>query len=164
MAWFLTSIWPQARARHPQARLRITGEWRPDTRTVLGRVPGVEFVGFVPDLAKTLAGSVLIAPVRIGSGVRIKLIQGAAFSLPMISTTIAAEGISLRPGREFICADSPAEWVAAIDSLLGNATLGSQLAEAAYRRISGRFTAEHCAERRDQIYREILALALQPGP
>ena len=82
MAWFLTSIWPQARARHPQARLRITGEWRPDTRTVLGRVPGVEFVGFVPDLAKTLAGSVLIAPVRIGSGVRIKLIQGAAFSLP----------------------------------------------------------------------------------
>ncbi len=96
LGWLISDIWPRVRALHPAARLRVAGrvaESRP------GPWPeGAEAVGFVPDLAPEYAGAaVVLAPVRFGSGVKIKLVEGLAHGLPGVATPEGAEGLGPLP-------------------------------------------------------------------
>lgn len=94
--WLLAEIWPLVHARRPDARLRILGRageaWG-------GAVPpGVELAGFRPDLATDLAAAALaIAPMRFGSGVKIKVVEALAAGLPVVATPTGADGIEGAP-------------------------------------------------------------------
>ena len=104
LGWLLAEIWPAVRARNPEARLRVAGRV---VESHPGPWPeGAEAVGFVPDLAREYAGaSVVLAPIRFGSGVKIKLVEGLAHGLPAVATSGGAEGIGALPGRILRVAD-----------------------------------------------------------
>jgi glycosyltransferase involved in cell wall biosynthesis len=114
--WFADRIWPMVRAgMHRDARLAIAGRDPPDAVLALGRRPGIHVLGAVADLAPHYArATVAIAPLRAGGGTRIKILEAAAYGVPVIATTVAASGIGLdRPPAAWL-ADRPADFAAAM--------------------------------------------------
>lgn len=115
----LHEVFPRVAAQVPGVRLRLVGA-RPD------RVPrstaasaAVTFTGFVPDLAAEYAQtSVVCCPIKSGSGTRIKILEAAAYGLPVVSTRLGAEGLEFKPGHEIALADTPEELAAECVQLL----------------------------------------------
>ena len=94
--WLLAEIWPLVRGARPDARLRVVG--RVAERAGVPWPEGAEAVGFVDDLAPEYAGAaVVLAPIRFGSGVKIKLVEGLAQGLPGVATPAGAEGLAALP-------------------------------------------------------------------
>ena len=101
-------ILPEIRDRVPTTELRLVGRPGPDTSD-LARAPGVVATGTVDDLAAELTrADVAVVPVRFGSGTRIKILEAFAHRIPVVSTTIGAEGLDVTNGRELLIADDPA--------------------------------------------------------
>ena len=96
----LNEIWPRVSAAQPRAVLSIVGRKPPEAlkRTIAGRA-GVELHADVPDVRPHLAASGLLAvPLRVGGGSRLKILEALAAGLPVVSTRVGAEGLSLEPG------------------------------------------------------------------
>jgi succinoglycan biosynthesis protein ExoO len=117
LGWLLAEIWPALRRRRPDARLRVVGrvaEAHP------GPWPeGTEPVGFAEDLGAEYAGaSVVLAPIRFGSGVKIKLVEGLAHGLPGVATAAGAEGLVPLPARVLRLAEAAEAFAAAVAAAL----------------------------------------------
>jgi glycosyltransferase involved in cell wall biosynthesis len=120
IAWFLSAIWPRL-SRRRDLRLRIVGPNAPPALRRLGRQRGVEMPGRVPDLAPYYAAATLsIAPIRVGAGTRIKLIESAACGVPIVSTAVAAEGLGMRDGCDLWLADTAEAFGRAVEDALGH--------------------------------------------
>lgn len=91
---FVSDILPLIRQELPTARLTIVGEIPGAIRERLRGTAGVEVAGYVEDLAPYIARSrVMVVPLRSGSGMRVKILDALARSLPVVTTSIGAEGI-----------------------------------------------------------------------
>lgn len=105
--WLLETIWPRIRQRAPTACLRIAGA---GSRAILAPyvgTPGVEILDFVDRVDDFYQGvDLMLAPLRFGAGTRVKIIEAAGYGVPTVSTTLGAEGLELRPGRDIAIADS----------------------------------------------------------
>ncbi|MGA9355688.1 MAG: glycosyltransferase family 4 protein [Terriglobales bacterium] len=116
--YFCGEIWPSIRAEVPQARLRIVGrnpvrrveKWASDSIEVTGRVPSV-----VEHLRQS---AVVIVPLRIGGGTRLKIYEAMAAAKAVVSTTIGAEGLDIHNGSDIVLADDPRAFSQAVVTLL----------------------------------------------
>ncbi|PJF43155.1 MAG: glycosyl transferase family 1 [Candidatus Thermofonsia Clade 1 bacterium] len=138
--WFVDHVLDRVRQAVPTVRLFIVGN-KPHARLeTIRQRPDVEITGFVQDVAPFLhAATIYIAPLRMGSGTRLKLLQAMAVGCPIVSTSIGAQGLALQNGREAIIADDALSFAQAIIGLLKDparrAALGAaarQLAQARY--------------------------------
>lgn len=94
MEWFLTKIWPSVRAAIPDAACDIVGKDAPRSIADHDGRNGVNLHGFVRDLAPLYtSAAATIAPLKAGSGTRLKIIEALAHAVPVISTTLGAFGI-----------------------------------------------------------------------
>jgi glycosyltransferase involved in cell wall biosynthesis len=106
--WFATQVLPLVRSRMPETQFLIVGSRPPRRIRALAEDPssGVVVTGYVPDLDPILSQSrVLVVPVASGSGMRVKILEGFARGLPIVSTTIGVEGIEARAGEHLLVAD-----------------------------------------------------------
>lgn len=112
--WFLTEIWPMIRTSCHDATITFIGRNPPTRlRDWAARDPHVRVTGTVPDVRPYLAqGTMLVVPLRIGGGTRIKIYEGMSSGLPVVSTTIGAEGLPLRPTEHIEIADSSDDFAA----------------------------------------------------
>lgn len=102
----ITQIWPRIHRASPGARLLIAGGSPEAIPAYASRPAGVEFTGFVDDLAALYARTRMVcSPIDIGGGTRVKLIEAAAWGKPIVSTTIGAEGLALADGEEILIRD-----------------------------------------------------------
>jgi glycosyltransferase involved in cell wall biosynthesis len=135
--FFATAIFPRIRALVPEARLVVAGR-NPSPAFVasFAHVPAMRFTGTVPDM-RTVIGSaaVSVAPLRIGSGTRLKIIEAAALGKPVVSTRIGAEGLDFVDGEEILLADDPARFAEAVAGLLGDSARRRRIGGAARRRV-----------------------------
>jgi sugar transferase (PEP-CTERM/EpsH1 system associated) len=119
MLWFGREVWPLIHQRRPQASLAIVGQ-RPSPRLdVLRDLPGITLTGWVEDVRPYIAGAgVYIAPLRVGGGTRLKLLQAMAMGSAIVATSLGAEGFPVIDGRELLLADTPADFARAVLTLL----------------------------------------------
>ena len=106
--WFLAEVWPNVRARLPEARFVLAGSKMPDRYRALHGREGVEVMGFVErldDFFNTIRLSV--APLRYGAGAKGKVAASLALGVPCVATSIAAEGMGLEAGRDIAVRDDP---------------------------------------------------------
>ncbi len=138
-AWFCEHVWPAVYNRHPRSKLYLVGR-RPVPAVVrLGRVPGVEVVGQVPDVRPYVArAAVSVNPLRIARGVQNKVLEALAMARAVIGSPEALTGLGVEPEREVLAAATPAEWIAAVERLFADAGLRRRLGEA-----GRRYTEEH---------------------
>jgi glycosyltransferase involved in cell wall biosynthesis len=130
--FLVQEIFPHIRARLPQARVRLVGDY--DNRIAdLTRTEGVTLTGFVPDITAELArADVIVVPVRFGGGTRVKILEAFAHRIPVVSTSVGCEGIDVEDRKHLLVADEPDAIARASAELLEDGSLRAQLAAAAH--------------------------------
>jgi glycosyltransferase involved in cell wall biosynthesis len=98
-------------------------------------------VGYVPDLMPYLEGCrVFVAPLRYGAGIKGKIAQSMGFGLPVVTTSIGAEGMNLIDGEHVLIADSPAAFASAVVRLYTNDLLWEEMSQNALLHIKLNFS------------------------
>jgi glycosyltransferase involved in cell wall biosynthesis len=121
--FFCHEIWPLVLAQVPAARFRIVGR-DPEPRVKKLASATVEVTGTVPSIVAHLReAAVVVVPLRMGGGTRIKIYEGMAMGRATVSTTVGAEGLDVQHGHDILLEDTPAAFAAAIIQLLGDAEL-----------------------------------------
>jgi glycosyltransferase involved in cell wall biosynthesis len=116
--WFLDAVLPALRARVPDARFRVVGK-DPPADLLARAVPGsVEVTGRVDDVRPHMRGaSVFVCPLRIGGGTRLKILDAMALGLPVVSTTVGAEGLAVTNHHDVELADDAEAFAGAVAEL-----------------------------------------------
>jgi glycosyltransferase involved in cell wall biosynthesis len=129
--WFAREVLPLIRRDEPDAPFYVVGARPPEQVRALALDHMIEVTGYVADPASYLASSALmVVPLRAGGGMRVKILEALARGIPVVSTTIGAEGIDVTPGEHLLIADEPAEFAAAVVRLLRDRPLADRLARA----------------------------------
>lgn len=130
---FVRDILPAILARFPQARLLVIGrDPAPSLRRLAAENDRVILTGTVEDVRPHLDRcEVLVVPLRSGGGTRIKIFEAMAQGVPVVSTTIGAEGLPVPDGEAILIADDPAEFADAVVTLLDTPDRRERLAERA---------------------------------
>ncbi len=140
--WFLREVLPLVRTSLPTVRLKIIGRNPPASiRDLPLTDPAIEVTGTVPDVQPHVHACTLIAvPLLAGGGTRIKIFEAMAMGVPVVSTTIGAEGLPLTPGTDLQIADTPTAFATHLLTLLKDPTLTATLAAHARHRMETDFT------------------------
>jgi polysaccharide biosynthesis protein PslH len=156
LEWLLINVWPEVLRQIPDCKLQVIGRWREGTVARLGAA-GVEFLGFVPDLAAALKGGAMLAPIRVGSGIRVKILDAMSHGIPVISTSIGCEGIPASDESEILIRDDPQGFADAVVRIARSREMRERLSRAGRALISRVYSPELVRSERDGIYRRLLA-------
>lgn len=156
--FFAAEILPLIQRQRPECRVLVAGRRpTPALQELARRQPAIVLTGTVPDVRPYLwASTVSIVPLRIGGGTRLKIFEAVAARLPVVSTTVGAEGLPLANGTQIALADSPADFAAACLKLLSDSSMRARMIDQAWQFVAGRFSW-------DAVTRDFEA-ALQAGP
>jgi glycosyltransferase involved in cell wall biosynthesis len=139
--FFSRRIWPALRRRWPRLTWRLIGKRPEAVRKWTAGDPRIQVLGPVDDAIDALArAQVIVAPVRIASGTRVKILEAWAAARPVVSTTVGAEGLSAASGEDLLLADDPEQFAAAVSSLLASRQERERLGRAGRRRFEKEFT------------------------
>ncbi len=131
VCWFAQEIWPLIRAKKPQAKFVIVGRRPAPAVLALQGLAGIEVTGQVEDARPYIRQSSLyVVPMRMGGGVRFKVLEALALGKPVVTTSMGADGIDLLAGEQALLADTPAEFAGAVLSLLDDPPRRQALATA----------------------------------
>jgi glycosyltransferase involved in cell wall biosynthesis len=156
LLFFLREVMPAVRRLHPSARLKIVGINPPEALRRF-EAPDVTFTGFVEDLRPHLAqASVVIAPLRIGGGTRLKVLEAMAMAAPVVSTSLGAEGIAVTHGREVLLADTAETFAAEVVRVLRDDGLGAELGSAGRRLVEKSYDWRASARALEALYRRVV--------
>ena len=146
MIWFCSEVLPLLVAGLPDARLHIIGSKMPDSVRLLAGA-NVTVHGYVEHLEPFYDSCVLsVAPLRYGAGVKGKVNQSMSFGVPVVATTIAAEGMHLTADENVLVADTPAEFAKHIARLYRDEALWKKLSKNGQQNVRDYFSF-HAAER-----------------
>ncbi|HTM89373.1 MAG TPA: glycosyltransferase [Terriglobales bacterium] len=138
--YFALEVWPQLQATNPQFRFVIVGSRPLPQVQELARLPGVTVTGTVDDVRPYYAQAfAAIAPLRVAGGTRLKILEAMAAGVPLVSTTIGAEGLAAVPGRHLLLGDSPQQLLAALVNLRNSPRLWHSLSQAGRELVSTRY-------------------------
>jgi polysaccharide biosynthesis protein PslH len=153
IAWFARAVWPLVLADMPSATLDIVGrEPPPDVLALASKQ--VRVSGEVSDVRPYLQRAWLsIVPLLHGGGTRLKILEAMACALPVVSTTIGAEGLDVVDGRDILIADEPAAFAAQTMRLLRDPALCASLGQAGRALVEQRYDWRAIGDWLDEAYR-----------
>jgi sugar transferase (PEP-CTERM/EpsH1 system associated) len=157
VVWFVARVWPLVRARAPEARFRIVGRAPTPAVRALTASPGVDVTGEVAAVGPFFAeAAAYVAPLRIGGGSRLKLLEACAHGVPIVSTSLGAEGIDLTPGRDALVADDAAVFAEALLGLLREPARRRALADAGRALVESSYDWRAIVPRLEGLYEELV--------
>lgn len=154
VTYFCQDIFPAVLAEFPSAVFQIVGR-HPHSRVKELASASVEVTGTVPSVGEYLrAATIVVVPLRIGGGTRLKIFEAMAMGKALVSTSIGAEGLDVKSGRDLILADDAATLAQAITLLLRDSALRRRYEEAAPK-LAGQYDWSKIAERFAQVLQEV---------
>ena len=147
VAWFAKEVFPDLRAKFPNARFVIAGSNPTLKVRALARVDGVDVTGFVQDMREEQAKAhIVVVPLRIARGMQNKVLEAMASGKAVVVGRAAMGGIHALDGRDLMTAESPAEYLACLEKLLGDPALVAEMGQAARKYILAHLSWEHNLE------------------
>ena len=129
VVWFCQEIAPCLRNQNFHFTFQVVGPWRSSyVKELQISCPELELVGYVEDLHNFLNGSIVLVPIRIGSGMRMKILDAVSSKAPFVTTTKGVEGIDFHHEEECLIADSASDFASAVIRLTGDEGLQVKLA------------------------------------
>jgi glycosyltransferase involved in cell wall biosynthesis len=151
--WFAEEIAPRLRTRGVPAHVTWVGRATDAERREFSRVEGLTLTGYVDDIRPYVArAACYIAPLRVGGGTRLKLLDAWAMGKAIVSTTIGAEGLGARHGETMLLADTADAFADAIASVLRDEALRRRIGAAARREAEERFSWDVIGETVRRLY------------
>jgi glycosyltransferase involved in cell wall biosynthesis len=155
--FFLREVWPLVRARRPEAIFQLVGRDPPARLRRLSGINRVEVLGTVPDVRPYLEeATVVVVPILVGGGTRLKIYEAMALGKAVVSTTIGAEGLVYAEGKHLLLADEPAAFAEAVVRLLEAPLLRRRLGQSARCLVHDHFSDETVARQFESICRDTL--------
>jgi glycosyltransferase involved in cell wall biosynthesis len=156
--WLLVDIWPRIIAQLPTAQLLLVGNNLPNGLGVGQK--GVQRLGFVADLDPVFGKCrVALSPVRFGTGIKTKNLSALSHGVPLVTTTVGADGMNLRDNDTALIVDTPPEFADAAVRIYSDANLWFRLAQQGCAHITEYFSEERMQEAVRCIVRQARAVA-----
>ena len=141
LEWFFARIWPLIHERLPEVEMHLAGSSMPERLRALGG--GIVGRGPVDDLGSAFAQyRVFISPIRYGTGIKTKNVAAMAHGIPIVTTTIGAEGMGLRDSETISIADDEEAFAEAVVQLYQDDKLWRQRAKAGRAHILRQFSSQ----------------------
>jgi len=154
--WLLTTIWPRLHARHPHLTLTLVNLDHPQVHACAAGAAQVRITGRVVDvLPYYRQADIALAPIRAGSGTRLKILEAFAAGVPVVSTSIGHEGLAVTPGEHLLVGDQPETFVAGIERLLASPQLRRRLAHHARSLVEARYDWSKIVDDLDEAYKMV---------
>jgi glycosyltransferase involved in cell wall biosynthesis len=160
--WFAREVLPRISAQVPEVSFVIVGKNPPPSIHALAgpdssAAERVKITGFVSDPLPFLSRScVFIVPLRAGGGMRVKILDAWMWGLPVVSTTIGAEGIVTRPGENILLADEAETFAAAVVQILCNPDMAGRLRNKGRQWIEAHYDWHNVYPRLESLYHQLL--------
>lgn len=157
MIWFCNEVAPFLREQNFSFTIELIGKWK--AKNILPYIhdtPELKIVGFVEDLGEAMQGSISIIPIRIGSGMRMKILDTIMAPAPFVTTNKGAEGIDLRNGTDCYIADTPQAFAKYIIKLCNEIELQKEMITNAFQRLEQIYVPQQMIEKRCAIYDKLL--------
>jgi glycosyltransferase involved in cell wall biosynthesis len=157
LRWFVNRVWGQIRKRFPHVTLRIAGRNMPaDFQTQSEQ--RIEVVGEVSDAKQfMIENGILIVPLWAGSGIRIKIIEAMSLAKVVISTTVGKQGIDAEHKKHILIADTPEEFVEAVDFCFSHPQICKEIARNASELVNQNYNLTAVAGILDKILSSLVA-------
>jgi len=156
--WFAREILPEIHKQIPHARFLVVGKSPPAAVRALTVDSRVEVTGYLSDpVSQVASADVFVVPLLTGEGMRVKILDAWSWGIPIVSTSIGAEGILAKERENILLADNAVDFASAVLSALEDRSLNQRL------RTCGRaWVEEHYNWRTkyrlvDQVYDQLLA-------
>lgn len=116
--WFLENCWKKILEQDNEYSFQIVGLWTEERKKeILSKYRNVVFTGFVDSLADAIRGTIMIVPLKIGSGIRMKILEAAQLEVPVVATPVGAEGLPISNETHAFIVDDADEFVKSIFKL-----------------------------------------------
>jgi glycosyltransferase involved in cell wall biosynthesis len=157
--WFCREVWPLVLRKGYGGKLIVAGSNAPAEVAALAS-GAIEVRGYVTDLAELFASCRFsIAPLRYGGGVKGKIVSSLSYGVPVVATSIAAEGMGLRHGHDVLIGDEPDAMANEIVRLYGDRTLWWRLSRNGYETFVRTFSEKASANKIVRVLDGLVAAA-----
>lgn len=144
--WLIKKIMPLIWKQRPEILVYLVGrgdtselsKFRNDKVIITGQVPSA--------VAYLKQADVAVVPLKFESGTRFKILEAAACRIPIVSTTLGAEGLMVRPGEDILIADTPGDFAGAILKLLARPELRQRISANAYENIAKNYNIDRAVK------------------
>lgn len=156
LLWFIKDVWPLILKKTPGIILKVVGNWSKEFRKA-NQSPQVQFTGFVESLDPIFKTSIMVVPIKIGSGIKIKTITAMAKGNPIVATHHGADAIpGLEEGKNMMITDDAVLFADKTVQLLENSTMRQAMSSAGFNLAQKLFRDNDIALHRNEFYTEIL--------
>lgn len=156
VSWFVRDIWPRLSQEFPELHFTIAGRNPPDSVQALAS-SRVHITGTVSDVRPFYSRAfAVVVPLRVAGGTRLKILEAMAAGVPVISTTLGAEGLDVENNVHLLLADTGEEMASAVRSLLEDSARRSQLIESARGLVIEEYDWVVLGKRLLGVYREMI--------
>lgn len=154
--WFLREVTSHVDwSKYPQTQLTIIGLGWPASYEGDFNGLTVHLLGYVDDLSEHVFRTLMIVPLLTGSGMRMKILDASALSVPFVSTSVGAEGLDFSDGDTCMIADSANEFAQALEMLMSDDKLRESLAQNALKIYKEKYSLDSLVQRRKEIYKKV---------
>ena len=156
--WFINEILPIVLQSCPEAKLFLYGGGLPESIVLPPNISDHVIVkGFVEDIWEELKDkSLAVIPLRIGSGIRVKLLEMLAVGMNIISTSLGKEGINVIDGHELLVADSSKDFAEKIINFFTNSYDAERISNSGRKFVAENFLWEKISEKFEQEYLKLI--------
>jgi sugar transferase (PEP-CTERM/EpsH1 system associated) len=155
---FARHVWPRVRERRPGFIFTIVGKDPASEVRELAQLPGVEVTGTVDDVRPFYRAAIAaVVPLNVGGGSRLKILEAMAAGVPVVSTTLGAEGLEVQHDENILIADTNEQLAEVIISLVENETRRQELSAAGRALVASRYDWSGLGDELFRTYEELLS-------
>jgi glycosyltransferase involved in cell wall biosynthesis len=161
--WFIRSIWPLVKKQHPEITCQFVGKGiGSEMQQATGKESRIELITDVEDLRPyRKEATIFINPMRLGSGLRIKILEAMGSGLPVVTTSLGAAGLPAQNGVNCLINDTPDGFANAISWLLTDTQLATRIGTRAKQMTSQQYNVHASTSHLERIFNDTINSAQQ---
>jgi GT2 family glycosyltransferase len=165
MIHFCSEVLPLVQKEVPDTELYIVGSYPTPELVSLQNISGVHVTGFVPDVRPFMAdSSVYVVPLRLGVGIRGKILEAWGMAMSVVATSVACAGLRYQDGEQIIVADTADDFAAGVVTLLKDPSRRARMGQAGRKMAEQFYNWEVAASQLDLLYQAHMGSAEMPQP
>lgn len=162
VCYFASGVWPKVRQLRPELEFKIVGANPTAEVLALANQAGIIVTGTVDDLRPYYREALAaVVPLRVGGGTRLKILEAMAAGVPVISTSLGAEGLSAEDGNEIVLADTPPAMADAVAGLREGSPEWRRISENGMRLVRSQYDWPVIGKKLARVYVEKLGVNLK---